>query len=129
MPAVLTTLLRHIVPAYLWVYDLCLPLGPLRGPIVLGYGPILLGIAAFLVKPWALDPWLGNGAATFTIFAAFALMGPLMHIGSKILAEVLHKRRTGQWPRTAVVGFDTGGSASPTMVWVEMVRDWSKDPA
>jgi hypothetical protein len=94
---------------------------------VLGYGPILLAICAFLLKPWALDPWMGNGPATFTIFATFALLGPLMHIGSKILAETLHKRRTGQWPRTAVVGFDTGGSASPTMVWVEMVREWSGD--
>lgn len=127
MPPVLIAILRRIVPAYLWVYDRCLPLGPILGPVVLGYGPILLGICAFLVKSPTLDPLMGNGAATFTIFAVFALLGPLMHVGSKILAETLHKRRTGQWPRTGLVGFDTGGRASPTMVWVEMVRDWSKD--
>lgn len=101
-------------------------LGPKWGPVALGYGPVALGIAAFLLKSRLLDPVMDPGTATILIFVLFALCGPLLNIGTKMVTENLHRGRTGEWPGIASPGFDRKGKVSPTTVWVEGVRAWSR---
>ena len=121
------TLLRWLARPYLALYDLAMVLGAKWGPVVLGYGPIALAIAAFLLKAQSLDRWMDPGTATVGIFVVFALCGPLMHIGTKIVTENLHRARQGRWPASADIRFNRDGPISPTMHWVNMVRDWSRD--
>ena len=121
------TLLRWLARPYLAIYDLAMRLGPKWGPVALGYGPIALAIAAFLLKAQLLDPWIDPGTATVAIFLAFALTGPLMHVGTRIVTENLHRTRQGHWPASADARFDRNGPISPTMHWVNMVREWSRD--
>ena len=100
-------------------------LGPKWGPVALGYGPVVLFICAFLLKSRLLDPWIDPGTATVGLFVLFALCGPLLNVGTKIVTENLHKSRVGEWPATADPRFDRKGKVSPTMAWVEGVRQWS----
>ncbi len=117
---------RPLVRPYLAIYDAAMRLGPKWGPVTLGYGPVVVAIAAFLAKDRLLDPIMDPGSATVLIFVAFALCGPLMNVGTKIVTENLHKARMGEWPATPNPGFDRRGKASPTMLWVEAMRDWSR---
>lgn len=110
-----TPLGRAVARAYLVVYDLAMRLGTVPGALVLGYGPILLAIAAFLVKTAVFDPWLGSSGATLAIFVAFATFGPLMNTGSKIVTEIMQLRRQGAWPGDL-----------PTLQRIEALRAWSK---
>ena len=123
------TLLRWLARPYLAIYDLAMRLGPKWGPVALGYGPIALAIAAFLLKAQSLDRWIDPGTATVGIFVLFALCGPLMHVGTKIVTENLHRARHGRWPASADIRFYRDGKVSPTMHWVAMVREWSRDRA
>jgi hypothetical protein len=116
------SLLRLLLRPYLAIYDAAMRLGPTWGPVALGYGPILVAIVAFLLKDRMLDPIMDPTAATILIFVLFALCGPLMNIGTKIVTENLHKGRMGEWPATGDPKFDRKGKASPTMVWVEGMR-------
>jgi hypothetical protein len=122
----LTPLLRLLCRPYLALYDLAMRLGPKWGPVALGYGPVVIGIAAFLLKSRLLDPIMDPGHATILIFALFLLSGPLMNVGTKIVTENLHKGRTGAWPGVAAPGYDPRGKVSPTMAWVEGMRVWSR---
>jgi hypothetical protein len=116
------TLLRPFLRAYLAIYDAAMRLGPKWGPIALGYGPILLAIVAFLLKDSLLDPIMDETSATILIFVLFALCGPLMNIGTKIVTENMHKGRMGEWPPNGDPKFDRKGKVSPTMAWVEEMR-------
>lgn len=116
------SLLRPLLRPYLAIYDAAMRLGPKWGPIALGYGPILLAIVAFLLKDRLLDPIMDETSATILIFVLFALCGPLMNIGTKIVTENMHKGRMGEWPPNGDPTFDRKGKVSPTMVWVEEMR-------
>lgn len=112
---------RAIARLYLALYDAAMRLGPMPGALLIGYGPILLAIAAFLVKTPVFDPWLGQTGATLAIFIAFATFGPLMNTGSKIVTEILHHRRKGAWPGEA-----PGPEAlAPSMRRIEALRAWA----
>lgn len=117
---------RPLVRPYLALYDAAMRLGPKWGPVMLGYGPVVVAVAAFLLKDRLLDPVMDPGSATVLIFVVFALCGPLMNVGTKIVTENLHKARMGEWPATPHPGFDRKGKTSPTMLWVEAMRDWSR---
>ena len=121
-----TYLLRRAARPYLAIYDAAMRLGPKWGAIALGYGPVVVGICAFLLKDRLLDPWLGPGTATIGLFVLFGLCGPLLNVGTKIVTENLQKSKHGQWPASADPRFDRHGPVSPTMVWVENVRVWSR---
>ena len=121
----MSPLLRPLARPYLAIYDAAMRLGPKWGPIALGYGPVVVAIAAFLLKDRLLDPWMDPTTATVLIFVLFALCGPLLNVGTKIVTENLLKGRVGEWPATADARFDRKGKVSPTMVWVEVVRAWS----
>ena len=127
LPNLAMVVLRPAARVYLAIYDLCLRFGPGRGAVLLGYGPVVLGVGAFLLKPVLLDPWLDSGATTIALFLLFGLCGPVINVGTKIVAENLHKRRHGRWPDTGAVRIDPQGAVSPTMAWVEAVRAWAKD--
>jgi len=118
----MTPFLRLLTRPYLAIYDAAMRLGPKWGAIALGYGPIVVAIIAFLLKDSLLDPVMDPTQATILIFVLFAMCGPLMNIGTKIVTENLHKGRTGEWPATAGQGFDRRGKISPTMAWVEAMR-------
>ncbi len=107
---------------YLALYDAAMRLGPKWGPIALGYGPIVVAIIAFLLKDSLLDPIMEPTYATILIFVLFALFGPVMNIGTRIVTENMHKGRTGEWPANGDPRFDRQGKVSPTMVWVEGFR-------
>lgn len=117
------TLVRLAGRVYLPVYDAAMRLGPKWGPITLGYGPLALAILAFLFKGQLLDPWMDPGTSTVAIFLAFALTGPVMHVGTKILAERMTRASKGLWPGSADPRFDRLGKVSPTEHWVEMLRE------
>jgi hypothetical protein len=123
----LTLILRLLARPYLGIYDVAMRLGPIWGPIALGYGPVVLGILAFVFKDRILDPVMDPDTATLAIFLAFAVCGPVMHVGTRIVAENLHHRRNGTWPATGGPGFNRKGTDSPTMVWVEAVKGWSRE--
>lgn len=109
-----TPLGRVLVRAYLVPYDLAMRLGVLPGALVIGYGPILLAIAAFLVKTPVFDPWFGTSGATLAIFLAFAAFGPLMNVGSKAVTEIMQLRREGRWPGPV-----------PVLTRIEALRAWA----
>ena len=111
---------------YLPVYDAAMRLGPKWGPVALGYGPLALAILAFLFKAQLLDPWMDPGTATVVIFVLFALCGPIMHVGTKILAERMTRVSKGLWPGSADPRFDRLGKVSPTEHWGEMMRETMK---
>jgi hypothetical protein len=117
------TLVRLAGRVYLPVYDAAMRLGPKWGPITLGYGPLALAILAFLFKGQLLDPWMDPDMATVAIFVLFALTGPVMHVGTKILAERMTRASKGLWPGSADPRFDRLGKVSPTEHWVEMLRE------
>jgi hypothetical protein len=119
-------LLRAAARPYLAIYDLAMRLGPKWGPIALGYGPVVVGILAFVFKDRLLDPFMDPDTATVVIFLAFALCGPLMHVGTRIVTERLFRARNGQWPASPDPRFDRFGAVSPTVQWVEVVREWSR---
>ena len=121
-----TSLLRPLARPYLGIYDAAMRLGPKWGPVALGYGPIVVAIVAFLLKDRLLDPIMDPGSATILIFVLFALCGPLMNVGTKIVTENMHKSRMGEWPATNAPRFDRKGPVSPTMLWVEGMRVWSR---
>jgi hypothetical protein len=116
-------LIRLAGTIYLPAYDAAMRLGPKRGPVALGYGPLALAVAAFLLKARLLDPWMDPVSATWVIFIAFALTGPLMHVGTKILAERMTRASKGVWPGSADPRFDRLGKLSPTEHWVSMLRE------
>jgi hypothetical protein len=118
--------LRPLMRPYIAIYDAAMRLGPKWGPLTLGYGPIVVAIIAFLLKDRLLDPVMDETSATILIFVLFAMCGPLMNIGTKIVTENLHRGRMGEWPPTGDPRFDRKGTASPTMVWVEEMRVWSR---
>lgn len=117
------TLIRLAGRLYLPVYDAAMRLGPKWGPLALGYGPLALAILAFLFKAQLFDTWMDPGTATVAIFVAFALTGPIMHVGTKILAERMTRGAKGVWPGSADPRFDRLGKVSPTEHWVEMLRE------
>lgn len=117
------TLIRLAGRLYLPVYDAVMRLGPKWGPLALGYGPLALAILAFLFKAQLLDPWMDPDAATVAIFVAFALTGPVMHVGTKILAERMTRASKGVWPGSSDPRFDRLGKVSPTEHWVQMLRE------
>lgn len=117
------TLVRMAGRVYLPLYDAAMRLGPKAGPLALGYGPLALAILAFLFKGALLDPWMDPDSATVAIFLAFALTGPVMHVGTKILAERMTRNSRGVWPASSDPRFDRLGKLSPTEHWVEMLRD------
>lgn len=117
------TLVRLVGRVYLPVYDAAMRLGPKWGPVALGYGPLALAILAFLFKGQLLDPWMDPGTSTVAIFVAFALTGPVMHVGTKILAERMTRASKGLWPASPDPRFDRLGQVSPTEHWVEMLRE------
>lgn len=116
-------LIRLAGRTYLPVYDAAMRLGPKWGPLALGYGPLLLAVLAFLFKAQLLDPWMDPDTATVAIFLAFALTGPVMHVGTKILAERMTRGAKGVWPASGDPRFDRLGQISPTQHWVEMLRE------
>ena len=122
-----TYLLRRGARFYLAIYDLAMGLGPKWGPVALGYGPIVVALCAFLLKERLIDPWLDPGTATVSLFVLFGLCGPLMHVGTKIVTERMHRAQQGRWPASADIRFDRDGPNSPTMHWVEVVREWSRE--
>ena len=126
MNPTLAALLRPLSGPYLAIYDGAMRLGPKWGAVALGYGPVVVAIAAFLLKDRLLDPVMDPGTATVLIFVLFALCGPLMNVGTKIVTENLHRNRTGSWPASANRGLDPKGKVSPTMAWVEGVRAWRR---
>ena len=83
-------------------------------------------ILAFVFKAQLLDPVMNPATATVAIFLTFALTGPLLHVGTRIVTERLFRARNGQWPSSVDPRFDRFGAVSPTMLWVETVRDWVK---
>ena len=125
MNTALAPILRLLARPYLPIYDAAMRLGPKWGPIALGYGPVMLAILAFVFKDRLLDPVMNPDTATVVIFVAFALTGPLLHVGTRIVTERLFRARNGQWPASADPRFDRFGAVSPTMLWVEVVREWS----
>jgi hypothetical protein len=127
LPNFALVLMRPAARVYLAIYDLCLQFGPGRGAVLLGYGPVILGVCAFLLKPVLLDPWLDSGATTIALFVLFGLCGPVINIGTRIVAENLHRRRHGRWPDTGAFPIDPLGPVSPTMAWVEAARAWAKE--
>jgi len=120
-------LLRLLARPYLVMYDLAMRLGPKWGPVALGYGPVLLGILAFVFKGQLLDPLMNSDTATITIFLVFALTGPLMHVGTRILTERMHRSHNGEWPASADPRLNRKGEISPTMLWVQTVREWARE--
>ena len=126
MEQIVPQLLRGVARPYLAIYDLAMRLGPKWGSVALGYGPVVLGIGAFLLKARLLDPVMAPGTATVGLFVLFGLCGPLLNVGTKIVAENMQKGRTGEWPPTGDLRFDRKGTVSPTMAWVEGVRVWSR---
>lgn len=116
-------LIRLAGSIYLPVYDAAMRLGPKRGPVALGYGPLALAVLAFLFKGQLFDRWLGPDTATVVIFVAFGLTGPLMHVGTRILAERMARASKGAWPGPSAEGFNPQGAVSPTEHWVERLRE------
>ncbi len=121
-----TTLLRPFARPYLALYDAAMRLGPKWGPVTLGYGPIVVAILAFLLKDSVLDPVMDPTVATVLIFVVFAMFGPVMNVGTKIVTENMHKARMGEWPPNGDPRFDRKGAVSPTMASVEAMRAWYK---
>ncbi|NBZ86941.1 hypothetical protein [Stagnihabitans tardus] len=115
---------RGIARFYLALYDLAMRLGPLRGALVIGYGPILAAILVFLVKTPLLDPVFGATGATLFIFVVFAAFGPLMNTGSKVVTEIVHFRRKGAWPGAGPL--DRPAAMAPTMQRIEALRIWAR---
>jgi hypothetical protein len=95
--------------------------------VALGYGPVTVAILAFLFKAQILDPWMDPDTATVAIFVIFALFGPAMHVGTRILAERMTRRAHGIWPASADPRFSRLGEVSPTEHWVSVVREWVKE--
>ena len=122
-----TYLLRRAARPYLAIYDAAMRLGLKWGAIALGYGPVVVGICAFLLKSRLIDPWIDPGLATVGLFVLFGLAGPLMHVGTRIVTENMHRSRQGLWPASVDSRFDRHGPISPTMHWVGMVREWSRE--
>jgi hypothetical protein len=122
MPCHEVQMRKILLLPYLALYDAAMRLGPKWGPIALGYGPIVVAIIAFLLKDSLLDPIMEPTYATILIFVLFALFGPVMNIGTRIVTENMHKGRTGEWPANGDPRFDRQGKVSPTMVWVEGFR-------
>ena len=121
-----TSLLRPFVRPYLALYDAAMRFGPKWGPVLLGYGPIVVAIVAFLLKDRLLDPVMNPTVATVLIFDVFAMFGPVMNVGTKIVTENLHKARTGEFPANGDPKFNRKGPVSPTMASVEAMRAWHK---
>ncbi len=117
---------RIVVRGYLAVFDAAMRLGPMRGAALLTYGPFVAASAAFLAKVYWLDGVIDNTLTTIAVFAIFALLGPLMNTGSKLLAEGWHKARFGTYPGQKDQRLHPKGGPSPTLLWVKSVRDWAE---
>ena len=117
---------RIVVRGYLAVFDAAMRLGPMRGAALLTYGPFVAASAAFLAKVYWLDGVIDNTLTTIAVFAIFALLGPLMNTGSKLLAEGWHKARFGTYPGQKDQRLHPKGGVSPTLLWVKTVRDWAE---
>ncbi len=117
---------RIVVRGYLAVFDAAMRLGPMRGAALLTYGPFVAASAAFLAKVYWLDGVIDNTLTTIAVFAIFALLGPLMNTGSKLLAEGWHKARYGTYPGQKDHRLHPKGGPSPTLLWVKSVRDWAE---
>ena len=117
---------RIVVRGYLAVFDAAMRLGPMRGAALLTYGPFVAASAAFLAKVYWLDGVIDNTLTTIAVFAIFALLGPLMNTGSKLLAEGWHKARFGTDPGQKDQRLHPKGGPSPTLLWVKSVRDWAE---
>ena len=117
---------RIMVRGYLAVFDAAMRLGPMRGAALLTYGPFVAASAAFLAKVYWLDGVIDNTLTTIAVFAIFALLGPLMNTGSKLLAEGWHKARFGSYPGQKDQRLHPKGGPSPTLLWVKTVRDWAE---
>ena len=126
MAQALVSLLRILVRGYLAVFDAAMRLGPMRGAALLTYGPFVAASAAFLAKVYWLDGVIDNTLTTIAVFAIFALLGPLMNTGSKLLAEGWHKARFGTYPGQKDQRLHPKGGPSPTLLWVKSVRDWAE---
>lgn len=126
MPQAVVFVLRHIARAYLAVFDAAMRLGPMRGAALLTYGPFVMGSLAFVAKVSWLDALVDTTVTTIAVFAVFALLGPLMNTGSKLLAEGWHKARFGTYPGQKDPRMAPNGGVSPTLLWVKSVRDWAK---
>ena len=122
-----TMLLRLTARVYLGIYDLAMRLGPKWGAVTLGYGPVVIAVCAFLLKSRLIDPWIDPGLATVGLFVLFGLAGPLMHVGTRIVTENMHRSRQGLWPASVDSRFDRHGPISPTMHWVGMLKLWSRE--
>lgn len=122
----LVSMLRVFVLVYLAVFDAAMKLGPMRGAAVLTFGPFVVASLAFLAKVYWLDAVVDNTLTTVVVFALFALLGPLMNTGSKLLAEGWHKARFGTYPRPNDVRLDSKAGVSPTQLWVKAVREWAE---
>ena len=120
-------LLRWAARPYLAIYDAAMRLGPKWGAVALGYGPVVVAILAFVFKAPLLDRVMDPDSATVAIFLIFALTGPVMHVGTRIVTERLFRARNGHWPASVDPRFDRSGPASPTMLWVETLKDWARD--
>ena len=120
-------LLRGVARPYLAIYDAAMRLGPKWGAVVLGYGPVVLAILAFVFKAQLLDPLMNPDTATVAIFLTFALTGPLLHVGTRIVTERMFRARQGQWPASVDPRFDRSGPLSPTMLWVDTVKEWVRE--
>lgn len=126
MSQALVSVLRIFVRGYLVVFDAAMRLGPMRGAALLTYGPFVAASAAFLAKVYWLDAVLDNTLTTIAVFAIFALLGPLMNTGSKLLAEGWHKARYGTYPGQKDHRLHPKGGPSPTLLWVKSVREWAE---
>lgn len=119
-------LLRGLVLAYLAIFDAVMRLGPMRGAALLTFGPFAVASVAFLAKVYWLDALVDNTVTTIAVFALFAVLGPLMNTGSKLLAEGWHKARFGTYPGPKDLRLDPKGGVSPTLLWVKAVREWAE---
>ena len=117
---------RIVGRGYLAVFDAAMRLGPMRGAALLTYGPFVAASAAFLAKVYWLDGVIDNTLTTIAVFAIFALLGPLMNTGSKLLAEGWHKARFGTYLGQKDQRLHPKGGPSPTLLWVKSVRDWAE---
>ena len=117
---------RRLARAYLALFDATMRLGPMRGAAVLTFGPFVVASLAFIAKVSWLDPMLDSTLTTAAVFVVFALLGPLMNTGSKLLAEGWHKARFGRYPGQWDFRIDPKTQPSPTLLWVKAVRDWAE---
>ncbi len=120
------SVVRFVARAYLAVFDAAMRLGHMRGAAVLTFGPFAVASVAFLAKVYWLDALVDNTLTTIAVFALFALLGPLMNAGSKLLAEGWHKARFGTYPGPKDLRLDPKAGVSPTQLWVKAVRDWAQ---